>query len=711
MAAELPVYTEDAEEGEDLVEVTVQAKSTADEKVLVRVRETVSLGEIKALLAGSIGRPGIQDGRFVRFMPNGDTVNVSDSVKLQARRALIFDGEPLYPIPEKVYYSVEDFCEFDPAAEISSPRSLRACDIEGVLPEELAYAPPESFLSQTDSMAIAHLRRDFFEAFRQDCLVAVRRSRKMLIAEDEGEAERCEDNGNGDMRPRGSLGITGSLVTRERKPLLGLPVGSQNDYPTVLHFFKEMRRLVKLDRLPEFALQVPEPDYGGVTPVKFSFPQQIVTGQRTLKDLHWQSLSKSRRARGDELPKPKAPDFHDKLMQDAEVGERAVFNATREAERRLAKLRRMPRGGAESCRGVQLASAARAVANPRQNLRRLRKVHDAELDTIDYKVEAAEVQQRAVDLEHERDAEQRKLVDERHLEAQGEWACGVQKVNWELAKACTEKWTRRREEIHELMLSGEDKRNDHVLMKTKEEHARAKRVAQLRDLRQAGYAKQWAERRIQWHANMEDTAGKYEAWQASVGHRLYAQDQTTAEIKKVQEMHVQCTGELRELRTVCAELMHLREKRRQAARRNAIAETRRAVAAEEDAAEQQRQDEHRANLGAAGAGLGLASSWEWSQPAARFPPGSMADLSYAVGLPTSKRKSSAPGSIHAPGRRTKVNDHPHVQPKLRCPGSGPMGMPRFDFPRNSAIRSSLPDTSTLGASFSAPSLQASRSLA
>lgn len=820
-------------EDDDLcVHVTVKAKADETEAVIVKVRETVSLGEIKALLAESVGRPEILEGKFVKFMPNGDTVNVSDSVKVGSRRTLIYEGAPLYPIPEEVLYSVEDFDEFDPDTTISTPRSLRACEIEGVLPDELIYAPAESFLSQSaNNPMIAHLRRDFFEAFRQDCLVSVRRAREMLVEGEEAaaiEAAAGDAGGEhgGSPASRGGLGVAGALVAGTQpsqdpqETIVGhggnwAGVLSPTEMPTVLHFFKEMRKFIKIDKMLEYPLQVPEPDYGGVTPAQHNYPSKVITKERTFKDLHWTGLNKSRRAAASasELPKPRSPDFTKRVTKDARHGENAVLDATDEAEMQLAKLQRMPGGGAEKGKGLQIVSAARGVEKPRWNIKRLQEAHADEFYTMRCKVVAAEVQRERIDFEHDKEFANRKVIDDRHLEAQARRAalapgsthldvklsdgslvaqydvnpakvtladlktaisvdCGnrhpksirvfhaersnlpparaqmralledgallialglraeggpydivacsqnvVEKRNFELAKRANEEWTKKQQSLHSLMLGGEDARNDYIAKRMKEEHAREKRISQLRDLRTSGYARVWAERRIQWHYNMQDTGGRFDAWRASVANMLDKQDKQCKDVKARQKAQAELSRELRELRTACAELMRLREKRRQDARRKAIADALVQMAAEAEAEEQRQAEENKEAFGTAGEGLGLANSWEWSQPASRFGPGSMKDLSSAVGFPTSKIKSSEPGSIHAPGRRTKVLDHPHVQPKLRGPCSGSKGMPRFDFPRNAPVSShhvashSRVSTSgsggvlpSLGASASAPSL-------
>jgi len=77
-----------------------------------------------------------------------------------------------------------DFDENNPIAFLSSPRSLQACKMEGVLPSELVYKPIEAFQERQLSPRLVKLRYDFFEAKRRDLLAAARRARDAMVAEE-----------------------------------------------------------------------------------------------------------------------------------------------------------------------------------------------------------------------------------------------------------------------------------------------------------------------------------------------------------------------------------------------------------------------------------------------------------------------------------------------------------------------------------------------
>lgn len=82
-------------------------------------------------------------------------------------------------------FNLVEFAEFDVHAQISSPRSLRACAKEGVEPHDLIFRPMESFAEKNLEPRLVKLRYDFFEAKRKDLLTACRRARSQMVARDE----------------------------------------------------------------------------------------------------------------------------------------------------------------------------------------------------------------------------------------------------------------------------------------------------------------------------------------------------------------------------------------------------------------------------------------------------------------------------------------------------------------------------------------------
>jgi len=77
--------------------------------------------------------------------------------------------------------SVEDYDKFDPQAVVNSPRSLKACAKEGVLPSELIYKPLELFSQPGVEVEVAEMRGQFAEARRQDLIDVVKFVRQAFV--------------------------------------------------------------------------------------------------------------------------------------------------------------------------------------------------------------------------------------------------------------------------------------------------------------------------------------------------------------------------------------------------------------------------------------------------------------------------------------------------------------------------------------------------
>jgi len=77
---------------------------------------------------------------------------------------------------------LEDFDEFDPGSSVETPRSLAACTVEGVRPQDLTFVPPEAFQKAEVPPEVAQLRFEFFESHRQDLLALARAARALIVA-------------------------------------------------------------------------------------------------------------------------------------------------------------------------------------------------------------------------------------------------------------------------------------------------------------------------------------------------------------------------------------------------------------------------------------------------------------------------------------------------------------------------------------------------
>lgn len=79
-----------------------------------------------------------------------------------------------------------DFPEFDPDAEIRSPRSIQAAASEGIHPQELIYMPIERFEDEDVEPLVAQLRHDFYEVRRQDLLAQARDAWELQVVGSHG---------------------------------------------------------------------------------------------------------------------------------------------------------------------------------------------------------------------------------------------------------------------------------------------------------------------------------------------------------------------------------------------------------------------------------------------------------------------------------------------------------------------------------------------
>lgn len=87
-------------------------------------------------------------------------------------------------VPAIEILSLDNFPEHDSGARLNSPRSLKACAVEGINPDDLTYKPMERFAEANLSPRLCKLRFDFFEAKRKDLTSAARRQRKTLMDTD-----------------------------------------------------------------------------------------------------------------------------------------------------------------------------------------------------------------------------------------------------------------------------------------------------------------------------------------------------------------------------------------------------------------------------------------------------------------------------------------------------------------------------------------------
>jgi len=230
--------------------VDVVIRNVTDlEEVTVTVLETASIRELKEILAERVERPELLEvGEFFRILPDGSIAPIKETMKVGVRRLLGFKGCPLHPAPPERLVSLDDFLEFDADEEVlGSPRSVKACSLEGVAPEDLIWVPPESYQQPNIEPRIAELWYDFFEAFRQDALKATRATRQMLIAEEEGNLELTRQEGTRIAATGGNW--CGALA--------------HSHYPSMKEFFRERNEMCHIDRVYRGATKPYRPNLKG----------------------------------------------------------------------------------------------------------------------------------------------------------------------------------------------------------------------------------------------------------------------------------------------------------------------------------------------------------------------------------------------------------------------------------------------------------------
>jgi len=150
----------------------------------------------------------------------------------------------------KIQISLASFDENDPKAKVNSPRSLTACKLEGVLPEELTFKTPESFHERGLSPRLVKLRYDFFEAKRRDLLAAAKRARDTILADErresgEQQSQLATMSAQTGFSKGAILALNGDTLAYERKKLLKAQATERKWLENALGM--EIKQLAKLE--------------------------------------------------------------------------------------------------------------------------------------------------------------------------------------------------------------------------------------------------------------------------------------------------------------------------------------------------------------------------------------------------------------------------------------------------------------------------------
>lgn len=507
------------EETSQMVTVSVVTLGgTAEEAILITVPRDAPLGDVKKALADMFERPEIaSDGRFLKTMPNGATVNMHDNQKLGSRKELIYEGPALALAPEAApLLTLEEFDGFDEKVEVQSPRSLRALELQGVVLDELYYAPPECFWEPGLDTMIVKLHHDFFEAWRQDTLDMCRLQRDRVMSEGPGEEAQLDQStrewmisvnsskpeaGATRMEQPAEKSCIPRFYNTESSPgerIYGTGgnwsgILEPHAYPLTMQFFEDLQYWMQPDKVFERTYQ----------------------GQEKL-------MKQSHGAK----PSPKGISIPECLDLDAPGIK--VKDASKEVAKMVGELQRIPRE-AKRPQAVSLASNTLSVAvvQRSENAKARRAAVKDVVSHAESMASLAEGQREATDAHIKEVNLWRGHREACSQESRGSWKNEAQERNFANAYRRAEHWYKRREAVHESEMEAEEKRYEATIKIAQRDVAVTMRVGRIRDLTRIKFARQWLERRIRWAKQETITSKKNEAWKAAT---LQKQDDAQARI-------------------------------------------------------------------------------------------------------------------------------------------------------------------------------------
>lgn len=509
---------EDEQKSQMVTVSVITLGGTTEEAVLITVPRDVPLGDVKKALADMFDRPEIaSDGRFLKKMPNGATVNMHDNQKLGSRKELIYEGPALALAPEAVpLLTLEEFDGFDEKVEVQSPRSLRALELQGVVLDELYYAPPECFWEPGLDTMIVKLHHDFFEAWRQDTLDMCRLQRDRVMSEGPGEDAQLDQSTREWM-----------ISVNSSKPEAG---ATRTEQPTEKSCIP---RFYNTESSPEERIYGTGGNWSGILephtyPLTMQFFEDLQYWMQPDKvfERTYQGQKKLMKQSHGAKPSPKGISIPERLDLDAPGIK--VKDASKEVAKMVGELRRIPRE-AKHPQAVSLASNTLSVAvvQRRENAKARRAAVKDVMSHAESMASLAEGQREATDAQIKEVNLWRGHREACSQESRGSWKNEAQERNFANAYRRSEHWYKRREAVHESEMEAEEKRYEATIKIAQRDVAVAKRVGRIRDLTRIKFARQWLERRIRWAKQETITSKKNDTWKAAT---LQKQDDAQARI-------------------------------------------------------------------------------------------------------------------------------------------------------------------------------------
>lgn len=266
--------------------------------------------------------------------------------------------------------SLAAFDENDSRMIVNSPRSLQACKMEGVLPQELTFRPIESFQEKNLSPRLVKLRYDFFEAKRRDLLAASKKAREQILADERREKEGSQldvlVNQSG-LSKGAILALNSDTLKQERQKLLRAQEHERNWLKNQLR--SELHQLKTLETHNERLTKEGQDNQAAV-----------VEAARKMKELNdKRAAAEERKAMEAEarqkLEKQIAQEEFHKAQQ--EIKRKAALNAAKEKEayqRQLARAEEKRQAEIEKERKREAAAADQACRKEEMRAQDLKRM-------------------------------------------------------------------------------------------------------------------------------------------------------------------------------------------------------------------------------------------------------------------------------------------------------------------------------------------------
>mmetsp|Transcript_9226 Transcript_9226/g.16005 ORF Transcript_9226/g.16005 Transcript_9226/m.16005 type:complete len:723 (-) Transcript_9226:99-2267(-) len=680
---------------DDLVAVTIRHE-TEDQTVTVHVEPDCTVGDVIEELAAVLDRPEIIDEvQLVKASPWGGKMLLASSKPLGAMRSLVATGATLeYYVPEEIPpSSLYDFEEFEPNTFIGTPRSLKVCEVEGILPEDLVYVPHDVLVESGAPLWLTRLRHAFLEVHRQDLLDSARAAWEIASAADEGSLQESVSDWNtscsfmnyystssltppgGSLRSpsNGSAAAGSSPSGRSVAAHGGLWAGplKPSTYPHTLAFFDELRVLCSTQ--DRFDRGLGMPSEGALTsesPEESKQASPIVafvaspSGEGQAEETSENLSPPLRGILRPSLPSPSALSFSllssggTRSMKES-FSENQVFE---EVSEMVAHLKGFG-VGQRRYDPVLLKTEAQHIHDRWVNGRKMERSNEEARRLVWRRLDAADAQLWRAEGERERYSQLRDFLETASKNCLGPFNTERALKNVASSEKRAKHFAGIRSFVHDKDVARENRRNDLAEEWAERDITRQAWVVHHKQHRSATAAKQWLVGRCRWTSNNARMQEDLTHWKQRMHDKDNADRQKVFDGAARKSYYLMYKREVKELRRLHATMAHSRERRRQTVQRTRVAEELKRMAKEA-----QRK--------------GSSPTSGGSRPGSRASsrPGSRAESAPSGQHPrASSRSGSRTPSCSTPTHQRQRASTPTQ--RLRDTGRVKKYAARFDFPR------------------------------